>query len=133
MVHSWVTVGSAPVSSIHKSAPYKSGRIKTHRAFSTINLKLARSLFFLFAFLLLFSGFTLMHTFASTNEIAPVKAEEIVISVDSGETLWELARTYKSDKMDTREAVHLISKRNGLSSSAVKSGQSIIIPSKILP
>jgi len=86
----------------------------------------------LFVFLILFSGFTLMHTFASTGEIKPATSHELIISVDSGDTLWELARTYKKNSMDTRQAIHLILDRNGLTSSDLKSGQSLIIPAHIL-
>jgi len=85
------------------------------------------------AFLLLFSGFTLVRSFASTGELAPASSEEIVISVDSGDTLWELARTYKDPAIDTRQAVHVIMERNGLSAPDLQSGQQLIFPAKILP
>jgi LysM repeat protein len=132
MVHSWVTAGSTPVSSIHNnSAPYKSGRGAKRRSTVT-NWKLARRLFFLFAFLVLFSGFTLIHTFASTGEVTPASNEELVISIDSGDTLWQLAKTYKKDSIDTRLAIHYILQRNGLSSPEVKAGQTLILPARIL-
>ncbi|WP_182300823.1 cell division suppressor protein YneA [Cohnella cholangitidis] len=133
MVHSWVTVGSANVSNIRKSAPYKSGRAVMQRTSAARNWKFARSVFFLFAFLILFSGFALFHTFASSEETTPATSEEIVISVDSGDTLWEIARDYKKDSMDTRQAVHHIVQRNGLSTSEVSVGQSLIIPARIIP
>ncbi|MCD9021008.1 LysM peptidoglycan-binding domain-containing protein [Cohnella silvisoli] len=133
MVHSWVTAGSTPASSIHnRSASIKSGRAAQPRASVTSSWKMARSLFFLFAFLVLFSGLTLMHTFASTGEVSPASSGELVVSIDSGDTLWQLAKTYKKDAIDTRQAIDYILKRNGLSTSEVKVGQTIIIPARIL-
>lgn len=132
MVHSWVITSSSVGYSVHKPAPLKSGCIAERQASRAFNWKLARGLFFLFAFLILFSGLALMHTFASSGEVAPATSQEIIISVDSGDTLWELARTYKKDSMDTRQAIHMIVDRNGLASSDVKSGQSLIIPARIL-
>jgi cell division protein YceG involved in septum cleavage len=93
---------------------------------------MARSLFFVFAFLVLFSGFTYIHTFASSGEVMPSANDELVISIDSGDTLWAVAKTYKKDSLDTRQAVHYILKRNGLSTSEVKAGQTLIIPARIL-
>ncbi|WP_239614364.1 LysM peptidoglycan-binding domain-containing protein [Cohnella mopanensis] len=136
MVHSWVSVGSASTSSVRTSARTyaltKSGRDVKKRALSVTNWKFARGVFFLFAFLILFSGFTLYHTFASSNEVTPASGEEFVISVDSGDSLWQIAKSYKKDSMDTRYAVHEITERNGLISSEVTVGQALIIPAEIL-
>lgn len=133
MVHSWVTAGSTTVSSIHNNtAPFKSGRIGQRRSIGTDHWKLARSLFLLFAFLVLFSGFALFHTFASTDEVTPASNEELEISINSGDTLWQLAKTYKKDSIDTRQAIHDILQRNGLSSPEVKAGQTLILPTSIL-
>lgn len=74
-----------------------------------------------------------MHSFASTDKASPATGKEILISVDSGDTLWQLAKTYKKNAMDTREAVRFLQKRNGLTTSEVKPGQSLIIPARILP
>lgn len=95
--------------------------------------KVARLVFILVAFLILFIGLAFAHTFASSEESTPAIADEIVISVDSGDTLWELAAEYKKDNMDTREAVHVLIKRNGLSSSSLHTGQELILPAKMLP
>jgi len=98
-----------------------------------MNWKAARGLFALIAFLLLFSGFTLMRAFASTEERAPAASGEIVISVDNGDTLWQLARAYKDPAIDTRQAVHLIMERNGLSDPELRSGQELVVPVDMLP
>ncbi|MFC5531884.1 cell division suppressor protein YneA [Cohnella yongneupensis] len=137
MVHTWVSGSSAPASTIHKMvAPLKpryavrtaSATTRSHRG-----LGVARSLFIVIAFVILFSGFAFAHTFASSEAGTPASANEIVISVDSGDTLWELAGTYKKDNMDTREAVHVLMKRNGLASSSLHTGQTLVLPAKMLP
>jgi LysM repeat protein len=132
MVHSYVTVSGVPVSSkTNHTASFRSERaVQQQRAVPNHQWRLARGLFFLFAFLLLFTGFTFMHTSASTEQLQP--SDELVISVDSGDTLWELAKAYKMNSMDTREAVHYLVKRNNLSSSEIKMGQTLIIPARIV-
>jgi LysM repeat protein len=135
MVHSWVKNSTSSIGSMSDtSASFKSVRATDgQRASAPSNWIMARSIFFLIAFLVLFSGFTLVHTFASTGEVTPATSNEIVISVDSGDTLWQLAKTYKKNAMDTREAVRFLQKRNGLASSEVKPGQMLIIPVRMLP
>lgn len=133
MVHSWVGVGSSSGSAIHKSASNSLSRPVKPRVVSIQSWKFARALFFLLAFLILFSGFTLIHTSASSNEVKPATAAELVVSVDSGDSLWHIAKLYKKDSLDTRQAVHDITQRNRLTSSEVKVGQALIIPADILP
>ncbi|BBI33656.1 LysM peptidoglycan-binding domain-containing protein [Cohnella abietis] len=96
------------------------------------NWKWARSLFFLFAFVVLFSGFARVHTSASSSAIVPATQEELVIVIDSGDTLWGLANTYKKNTLDTREAIHQILKRNRLATSDLTIGQTVIIPATIV-
>lgn len=132
MVHTWVTASAGSISSVHNTKVSAKHPVSLTSG-SIRNLRLARSLFFIIAFLILFSGFTFMRTFAANEEVAPRAAEELVISVDSGDTLWHLAAAYKSESVDTREAVHALMKRNGLSSSSLEIGQTLIIPVWILP
>lgn len=94
---------------------------------------LARAAFFVLAFVILFSGLTLMRTFASGEQVEPASASEMVIYADTGDTLWKLAASVKKPSMDTRQAVHLLMKRNQLSSSSIESGQSLIVPVEMLP
>jgi len=110
-----------------------SDRSSSRGAGFSIHLKIGKGLFFLFALCILFSGITFMHTFASSGESVPPANGEQVVSVDSGDTLWELAKSYKNPTIDTRQAVHAILARNGMSSSDLTSGQEIIIPTNILP
>ncbi|RKP56931.1 LysM peptidoglycan-binding domain-containing protein [Cohnella endophytica] len=135
MTHTWVSSQAAAVPTTYHSGSFASRRsIGVHkRQENANNWKFARGLFFLFAFLILFSGFTLVHTFASSGEVAHASSNEIVITVDTGDTMWQLARAYKKDSMDTRQAVHEIAKRNGLSNTTVRVGQSLILPERILP
>ncbi|OXS61025.1 hypothetical protein B1A99_05720 [Cohnella sp. CIP 111063] len=132
MVHTWVPAGAPAATKLHDTTrmTYTRGE---KREQGSANWKAARGVFTLVAFLLLFSGFTLVRSFASTGELAPASSEEIVISVDSGDTLWELARTYKDPAIDTRQAVHVLMERNGLSAPDLQSGQQLIFPAKILP
>ncbi|QJD82538.1 LysM peptidoglycan-binding domain-containing protein [Cohnella herbarum] len=53
--------------------------------------------------------------------------------MDSGDTLWHIAKLHMKDSLDTRQAVHDITQRNRLTSSEVKVGQALIIPADILP
>lgn len=133
MVHSYVTVSGVSGSTrANGRASTKFGRtLQTDRTITKRQWRVARALFFILAFLLLFTGFSFMHTSASTKQILSSSIEEQVITVDSGDTLWQLANTYKKDSMDTREAVHYMLKRNALTSSELKLGQTLIIPARI--
>lgn len=94
---------------------------------------MARLLFFALAFVILFAGFTLIRTSASETQIRPESPSETIIFADTGDTLWDLASAVKKPSIDTREAVHQLMKRNHLDSSALESGQRLIVPESILP
>ncbi|MFC4597955.1 LysM peptidoglycan-binding domain-containing protein [Cohnella hongkongensis] len=134
MVHAWIPADTTSAARRHErdatrgipACPAK----PDHRS---MNWKAARALFVLTAFLILFSGLTLMRTFASSGERAPASGEEIVVTVESGDTLWELARAYKDPALDTRQAVHVLMERNGLSGPDLRSGQDLIFPADLLP
>ncbi len=98
---------------------------------ASLGFRGARSVFFLLAFLLLFSGFAVVRSFAGESAPQPASAQEFTVLVDSGDSLWSIAESVKRDGLDTREAIHRIMKRNALSSSELVSGQSLIIPSSI--
>jgi hypothetical protein len=126
MVQSWA-MGSTTTAkpAVHRKAAYSvhiTGKDKISSGWH-----LARILFFAAAFVILFAGFTFMRTFASQDHIEPASASEHVISVDTGDTLWTLAAAVKSPSMDTRDAVHQLMKRNGLTSSSLESGQTLIV------
>jgi hypothetical protein len=102
-------------------------------AVKSSGLRLARGLFFALAIVLLFGGLSWVRTFASEENVQPAAASELVIYADAGDTLWELAASYKKPSMDTRKAVHLLMERNHLSSSSLRSGQALIVPVQMLP
>ncbi|WP_169306552.1 LysM peptidoglycan-binding domain-containing protein [Cohnella pontilimi] len=132
MVQSWV-LGSntSPAASVRTGASFKA---KSDTAASSGNRwRMARMIFFALAFVLLFTGFTFMRTFASQQHVQPASVTERIISVDAGDTLWTLAASVKKASMDTREAVYELQKRNGLKSVALTSGQVLIVPDSILP
>jgi nucleoid-associated protein YgaU len=131
MVHMWISAGIAPASALRNP----SVSVRNARGTAVMkNWKMAKTLFLICSFLILFSGFTLVHTFASASgEPTPAISGELVISVESGDTLWSIARTHKNPALDTRQAVEAISERNRLASPLIQSGQELIIPAKLLP
>ena len=134
MVNSWVTVSGVPASYMSEVEKTSRSGVSTRGSIrSRFNWHFARSLFFLLAFLILFSGFTLVQASASNDQVITASSSnELIVSIDSGDTLWEIAKSYKKDSMDTRDAVHFIRKANRLSSSELSVGQSLIIPSGIV-
>lgn len=138
MVHTWVSGTSATASTLRNGTAYAKPTYAGHKGSQSAahmrhGLSFARITFILIAFLILFSGFAFAHTFASGSETAPATTAEIEISVDSGDTMWELAALYKKSSMDTRDAVQAVMKRNGLTSSSLQAGQTLILPAKMLP
>jgi hypothetical protein len=132
MVQTWVLSSNAsPAASVRTGASFKAR--STSSAKSEKGWQLARVVFFAAAFLVLFTGFTFMRTFASEQQVQPASATERVISVDTGDSLWTLAASVKKDSIDTGEAVYQLQKRNGLKSSSLTSGQVLIVPDSILP
>jgi len=135
MVHTWVTVNSSSSKTLHKSAVLRvsersssKSRVASSRQWATLKIAFA-----LLAALILFSGFAIMHTVASSGQPAPATAEELVVSVDSGDTLWALAKLHKNPALDTRQAVQSIADRNGLRTAELRTGQQLVIPADIRP
>lgn len=116
-----------PASGRHAAAR-RSGR---HGGFHL--LAVARALFFLLAFAILFCGFVLLRSYASTDGASPATTAESVIYADTGDTLWSLADSLKKPSMDTRHAVQLLMARNQLNDSSLRAGQPLIVPAELLP
>ncbi|MBB6669162.1 LysM peptidoglycan-binding domain-containing protein [Cohnella nanjingensis] len=136
MVQAWVLGSNSTVVSGAESNGFtykKTEKVKGRARAAAFGFRSARSFFFLAAFLLLFSGFAVVRSFAGASAPEPAAATEAVVSVDAGDTLWSIAESVKRDGLDTREAVHRIMKRNGLTSSSLDSGQELIIPVSITP
>lgn len=73
----------------------------------------------------------MMSASAEPESVRPAAASEATVTVDSGDTLWSIAEAVKPEGMKTVAAVHLIMKRNGLTSSSIVSGQRLVLPVKL--
>ena len=63
-----------------------------------------------------------------TAETAPVSADELIIAVQPGDTLWGIAGAIAPD-LDRREVVQRLADRNG--GSAIWAGQDLIVPASV--
>ena len=54
--------------------------------------------------------------------------DQITIEVADGDTVWEIARHFKSDDMDIRKAVFKICKANDLQDGQISAGMILTIP-----
>ncbi|WP_164472692.1 LysM peptidoglycan-binding domain-containing protein [Cohnella candidum] len=133
MVQSWA-LGShtSSVTAVRRSSSSNRGQASSRQG-SGQRWRLARMMFFVLAFAILFSGFALVKTFASEENVQPASTAEKVVYADSGDTLWHLAATLKKDSMDTRKAVRLLMERNDLHDPSLKNGQMLIVPNEMLP
>lgn len=52
----------------------------------------------------------------------------IEVTVESGDTVWNLAKQHKPADMEIRNYVYLICKYNNLDNAGIKPGQKIIMP-----
>lgn len=78
--------------------------------------------------MILFTCFKLIGTNATTNSSAEPQAGEQVIVVQSGDTLWSIAKQYIDESDDVRYMIFKIQSRNVLQSSHIVPGQKLIIP-----
>ncbi len=80
-------------------------------------------------FVLLFTSFLIMGTVALGSHPMEASADERVVIVNPGDTLWGIAKSsYSDDSHDIRYIIFMIKDRNGLESVNIKPGQKIIIP-----
>ncbi len=80
----------------------------------------------LFAFLLgavLSGSLTYMHVSA-----APEVYQKEVITVHTGDTLWDIASSWKQEDEDVREVIWRIQTENNLTSSELMPGQQLRVP-----
>lgn len=80
-------------------------------------------------FALLFTSFLLIGTYASGSHPTEATADEQLIIVHTGDTLWEIAKQFTDGEQDVRYVIYLIKDRNNLQSSEIMPGQKLIIPS----
>ena len=85
-----------------------------------------RFIAFVAAFIILF---TMMFNFIFALSTAHSESEDqyIKVGVATGDSLWSIAQTYMPDK-DTREAVYIIKKINGIDSDYIYAGMMLDIP-----
>lgn len=100
-------------------------RQKKERNVELLMLRLATAALL---FMLLFVGFAWMKSDASGDAVALPTAEERVIVVASGDTLWSIASNLNTENEDVRRIVYNLKERNDLQSSMLQSGQTLIIP-----
>ena len=55
----------------------------------------------------------------------------VTVRVQPGDTLWNLARTYGPEGVDTRVIVYAIGELNGVSASTLRPGQYLNIPTSL--
>ena len=69
------------------------------------------------------------NTFLGLNNASSLTQQEYIeIEVQSGDTLWNLAREYMSDDNDIRRAVFTLRQINGIAAHELQAGQTILIP-----
>ncbi|AZN41979.1 LysM peptidoglycan-binding domain-containing protein [Paenibacillus albus] len=81
-------------------------------------------------FVLLFTGLTLMTSYAGSEHPAAPTATEQVVVIGAGDTLWDIAGRVRESGQDIREVVYSLKKRNNLTSSTLQAGQSLIVPAE---
>ena len=82
---------------------------------------------FVVALLVLLAGAVVARA-SDTGATQPVVAEEILHTVTSGETLWEIGTLYTDPGEDVRDTIHDIRDRNGLADSLIRVGDVLRIP-----
>jgi LysM repeat protein len=101
--------------------------LRTHKQWRTERLMIRLIAAVLF-FVLLFTGLTVMKSFANSEQSAVAGVGERVIIVSSGDTLWDIASDIRETGQDVRRVVYDLKSRNNLTSSVLQAGQSLIIP-----
>ncbi|MDM8533216.1 LysM peptidoglycan-binding domain-containing protein [Clostridiaceae bacterium HSG29] len=72
------------------------------------------------------SIFSLMTNTYKAHAMKEVKYLEVI--VNSGDTVWDIAKEYRNEKQDVRELVYIILEVNEIENSMIYEGQIIRIP-----
>ncbi|MFD0711656.1 LysM peptidoglycan-binding domain-containing protein [Paenibacillus sp. GCM10027626] len=80
--------------------------------------------------ILLYSGLNLVKSSANGEQLEPARADERILVVGAGDTLWAIAGKVRNQDEDLRRVVYDIQQRNQLKSSMLKVGQTLIVPAK---
>ena len=97
--------------------PHKRYRVKSRVRFIT-------SLAIMIGLMFGVGSFALGHN----DSIALTKHETQTVYVQTGDSLWNIAREYKSDKTDIRKAVYKICQINDIEADQLQSGMILEIP-----
>jgi hypothetical protein len=113
--------------SIHKRSQHSANHKRGHMT-KQVRIYSLRLAAVAVVFVILFLGFAIMQSHASGTHVEPAGPGEGIYMVSTGDTLWEIANVVEPGGKDRRKVVYDIKVRNGLESSSVKSGQTLIIP-----
>lgn len=91
-----------------------------------------KSKFRFIAFIVVILGITIGaygYMTGSNEAIAlDIPQEPVTMEVTAGDTVWDIANHFKSDKKDTREAVYEICQANDIQDGMIESGMILTIP-----
>ncbi len=91
-----------------------------------IKSKIRFTLFMTIAILMFFSVAGTIIGLNNAESLTKPTYSEII--VDSGDTLWNLAKEFGPDDKDVREVVYEICRINDISADSIQPGQTILIP-----
>lgn len=78
---------------------------------------------------LLITGFNYISDMYESTALT--KTEYTTVEICCGDTLWDIANTYKSNNTDTRKAVYKICEINNIDASDLKPGMTISVPENL--
>lgn len=111
------------------SCAFNHGIAPTEKA-SVTNAHSKSGLFFIAVIALIALSFTFFNSIASRRafDIASASTSQTVISVQSGDTLWDIAEEHPVSDLSTSDTVALIRSWNNLSSSELSIGMDLLVP-----
>ena len=65
---------------------------------------------------------------SDASGLSEEKSEYIELTIEYGDTLWEIADTYMPDGMDLRECVYILCELNSITAGSIYPGQVILVP-----
>ena len=89
----------------------------------------SRSRFITFVVLMILFTVTISSTIMGFNNAGGMTEREYIeITVERGDTLWQLAREHMPNNTDIRRAVHTLSTLNNIAAHELQAGQTLIVP-----
>lgn len=70
------------------------------------------------------AGFFLGHNTANAIE----NSDYVTVQVEPGDTLWDIAKEYKDDRVEMRDAVYAICELNDITADEVQAGMQLTVP-----